>query len=304
MSRPSQLLLIGLVYALGVVIAVAKGASLDAESALWGALALLPVAVSVHYVNEYADYETDQLTRSTPFSGGSGALQHTGLPRNVPLYAAVLALVAGLVGGGFLLGRGISVQAFGLLVLIGVLGWQYSVGPLALVWNGLGEVTNVLLGAICLPLYGAATQTGRAEASVLLACLPFAFAVFVNLLETHWPDRAADDTVGKRTLATLWSRDGLRIAYVAGALATLVSPVVLVGDALPPLVAYPSLVVAPLYVWGVGRYTHREDPFPAVAAMVVLAVVQIGTWGMIAGVWEYTPYFVKFYIIFPFVLVL
>jgi 1,4-dihydroxy-2-naphthoate octaprenyltransferase len=304
MSRPSQLLLIGLVYALGVVIATAKGTPLDVESALWGALVLLPVAVSVHYVNEYADYETDLLTRSTPFSGGSGALQRTGLPREVPLYAAVPALLAGLVGGGFLLGRSLSVQAVGLLVLIGVLGWQYSVGPLALVWNGRGEIANVLLGAICLPLYGAATQTGQVEASVLLACLPFAFAVFVNLLETHWPDRAADDTVGKQTLATRWSRNRLRIAYAASALATLGSPVVLVGTVLPPLVAYPSLVVAPFYLWGLWRYTHSEDPFPAVAAMVVLAIVQFVTWGMIAGAWDTVPHFVKLYMRFPFVSVL
>lgn len=80
MSRPAQLLLIALVYALGVAIAFAEGVALDVTELVVGLVALLPVAASVHYVNEYADYWSDRLTSRTPFSGGSGALAQTGLP--------------------------------------------------------------------------------------------------------------------------------------------------------------------------------------------------------------------------------
>ncbi|MFT4892033.1 MAG: 1,4-dihydroxy-2-naphthoate octaprenyltransferase, partial [Halobacteriales archaeon] len=54
MSRPSQLALIAIVYALGTVIAVARGSSLNLSAAVAGLVVLLPVAASVHYANEYA----------------------------------------------------------------------------------------------------------------------------------------------------------------------------------------------------------------------------------------------------------
>ena len=56
MARPSQLLLIVLVYGLGVAIALAEGASIDGTAIGVGLAALVPTAASVHYANEYADY--------------------------------------------------------------------------------------------------------------------------------------------------------------------------------------------------------------------------------------------------------
>ena len=73
-SRPTQLLVVTMVYALGIVIALAKGIPYDLTAVLWGFAALIPISTSIHYINEYADYETDGLTKQTPFSGGSGAL--------------------------------------------------------------------------------------------------------------------------------------------------------------------------------------------------------------------------------------
>ena len=95
MSRPAQLALIALVYALGVAMALGRGATAEAGAVALGLAALLPVAASVHYANEYADVETDALADRTPFSGGSGALPASGVDRRVVLQAAIGTLALG-----------------------------------------------------------------------------------------------------------------------------------------------------------------------------------------------------------------
>ncbi|OSP07248.1 prenyltransferase [Halorubrum ezzemoulense DSM 17463] len=293
LSRPSQVALIGLVYALGVVMAYGRGYGETGGAARLGLglAALIPVAASVHYANEYADVETDALTDRTPFSGGSGALVETDLPRRIALRGAVAA--GGL--GVTLTGLGVASEATGLAeaallpptaaaLLAGILvvGWQYSVGPLRLAWNGLGAPANALLGGVALPLYGFAVVAGEVTAAAALATLPFGATVFVNLLETTWPDRRADAAVGKRTLATRWSPRRLRAAYALGGATAAVATVALVGRALPPVVAAATLLPLVGLVPGYRQFTRREEPLPAVATMVAMAATTTVAWGFVA----------------------
>ncbi|MFQ3294404.1 MAG: 1,4-dihydroxy-2-naphthoate octaprenyltransferase [Halobacteriales archaeon] len=282
MSRPSQLALIAVVYTLGTVIAVARGSALNLFDVTAGFAVLLPVAASIHYANEYADYETDALTRRTPFSGGSGGLQETGLPARLALRAAGVSLGVGLGAAAICLHYGVTVPPLLILGGIAVVGWLYSLPPLALVWRGFGEPTNAVLGGLALPLYGYAVQADRVAMVPMLACLPFTILVFINLLETHWPDRCADAKVGKSTLPTRWSRTRLRWTYGLGIGAYLLTLGLLWGRVLPRPVALASLVVLPLLGWGAFRYTRRELPLPAVLAMVLLAIVQVLAWGSVA----------------------
>ena len=289
MSRPAQLALIALVYALGVAMAFGRGAEAEAGAVAVGLVALLPTAASVHYANEYADAETDALTDRTPFSGGSGALVESGLPRSLALRAAVASgavgvalLVAGVAPvGGRMLG------AVPAAVLVGILlaGWQYSVRPLRLAWNGLGEATNAALGGVALPLYGFAVVTDGVTVAAALATLPFALVVFVNLLETQWPDRRADAAVGKDTLATRWSADRLRLAYGLGGLTAAGSAVALAlsGDVFPRLVALGTVLPMVGLVPGYYRFTRRETPLPAVVTMVLVAAGSTVGWGLVAA---------------------
>ena len=294
MSRPAQLALIALVYGLGVAMAAARGAIAEPARVGLGLAVLLPVAASVHYANEYADAETDAITDRTPFSGGSGALSETGLPRSVALRAAVgsgavgvalVGLAAGPIGlaasplGGGALPTAAATLLFGILVV----GWQYSVGPLRLAWRGLGEVANAALGGVALPLYGFAVVAGEVTAGAALATVPFALVVFVNLLETQWPDRRADAAVGKRTLPTRWSPGRLRAVYVGAGLAAAGSAVALTGRALPVPVAVGTLAPMTALVPGALRFTRRDEPLPAVAAMVAVAVGSTVGWAVVAG---------------------
>ncbi|PSP98119.1 1,4-dihydroxy-2-naphthoate octaprenyltransferase [Halobacteriales archaeon QS_4_70_19] len=283
-SRPDQLLLVVTVYALGAVIAVATGAPLAPDQVVAGVVALLPVAASVHYANEYADYETDALTDRTPFSGGSGGLHAARLPRRLARDAALAAGGLGaLVTAWLRLDGTLPATAAAVLAVVAVLGWEYSLPPLALAWHGFGEVDNALLGGLLLPHYGAAALAGTVELTVCLAVLPFTALVFVNLLATQWPDRRADAAVGKRTLPTRWSPARLRVAYLVGVAVAFGSLAALWGRVLPPLVAGATLVAFPFVAWGAAAYTRDGGPFPSVAAMVVVAVAQLLAWAVVAG---------------------
>ncbi len=185
MTRPSQLALIALVYLAGAGAARSSG-TWSAEAAVIGLLVLLAVSASVHLVNEYADAETDAITRRTPFSGGSGALLHHDLSRAVPLTGAALALAAGL-GGGFLAtwtGH-LPPVALTLLIIGAAGGWLYSVPPtLALSRRGLGEIGNALLGGLLLPVYGFAVQVGTVTTWAVVAFVPFALVDFASVMAT------------------------------------------------------------------------------------------------------------------------
>jgi 1,4-dihydroxy-2-naphthoate octaprenyltransferase len=286
MSRPSQLLLIVAVYALGVAIAVGLGAPVDTLAVVVGVVTLLPVAASVHFANEYADYETDRLTAEsatrTPFSGGSGALHAAGLPRSV---ARDATLMSGLLGAGLTVGLavtgGLPAGAAIALALVALLGWGYSLPPMQLSRRGLGEVDNALLGGLLLPHYGAATLATPSLA-VCFAVAPFTLLVFANLLATQWPDRWADAFTGKYTLPTRWSPRRLRRVHLLTVVAAFASLVALTGPVLPSTVTLASLLAVPFAVWGVATFTRDERPFPTVAAMVVMAVAQLIAWAVVA----------------------
>jgi 1,4-dihydroxy-2-naphthoate octaprenyltransferase len=249
---------------------------------LGGWLALLPVAVTVHWANEYADADTDARTERTPFSGGSGALERTGLPASAlgaPLAAGGVGSLGALAVGWVAL----SPLAAGILAAVLVLGVVYSLPPLALVRRGVGEALNVALGALLLPLYGAALL-GTPTAAAGLAVLPFCAVVGCSLLATHWPDRAADAAVGKRTLVVRWSERGVRRAYASLATGAALAALALwVGGLFPTPVALAHLLAAPFLLVGVRRITRQRSPLPSVSAMVSLAAASAGAWWLVAA---------------------
>ena len=283
MSRPTHLLLIAFVYLFGTVIALADGASLEVSTFWIGLFVLIPLSASVHYANEYADFETDSLTNRTLFSGGSGALPKSGLPRIIALRAAWGAVSVGSLIALLAIVRGrLSALSLGILLIGTLLGWMYSLKPLALGWRGLGELDNAVLGGVLLPLYGYVVQAGKFEAWVIAALLPFGGAVFINLLATTWPDRVADRQVGKRTLATRMPTGYLRVLYWSFALAIVISVILLLHRVLPVEVVFGSLLITPVLLWGGLRYTRQHSPFPTATAMVLLLAAQfVGWWSTI-----------------------
>lgn len=279
MARPLMLLSIFLVYALGGLVALANGGVFNSLSFIWGWAALLPLSMSVHYINEYADYETDALTRRTAFSGGSGVLSTGTIPRSAALRAAWIAAGAGALIALAGMNAGAVNLTAALLLLIGTVGgWMYSVEPLKLAWRGWGEVDNALLGGMILPLFGYAIQTGEVSLRSALTFVPFTIFVFTNLLAVTWADRHADGQVGKRTLAVLLPAVRLRILYLIALIGGAAVFVGLLDGAIPLASAWTMLVSLPLMIWGALAYTRIDSPHPSVYLMVVFLIAQLVYW--------------------------
>jgi 1,4-dihydroxy-2-naphthoate octaprenyltransferase len=280
MARPKQILLIALVYSWGSIMAINQGYPWSSGSYLMGLGAAILISISIHYANEYADYETDKLTIRTLYSGGSGALQDLGLERSLALKGALLALLLGVVLGtiGLFLGD-IPVHGVVMLIIAVILGWGYSLKPLALAWRGWGEVDNAFLGAILLPVYGFTVISLQVERSVIVASIPFGLLAFVNLLATHWADRAADHAVGKNTLANTISVNRLRWIYFLIILGVYIWIYWL--SFYPQIVRLSSMAVLPLSIWGFQRFTKQHSPAPSVIPMVAFLIVQLISLGFV-----------------------
>ena len=278
MSRPLQLVAVSMVFAWGVIVASVEH-PLYIIQLIVGFAALMAVTVSIHLINEYADVETDALTQRTAYSGGSGALSETGASPAIALVGAWIALMVGVLIAiiGVLTGP-ISIQAFGLLMLGAFFGWMYSVRPLALAWNGWGELDNSLLGALLLPLFGYVLARGSLNWSTIFLFLPFTGLAFLNLLATTWADKEADGIVGKQTLAVKWSERRLRRLYLT--VGTLTYLIIVFQNFLqfPRYVILVGFLTFPLSIWGFHTYTRKQDPSPSVIAMSVYMTLQIGVW--------------------------
>ena len=281
MARPTQLLAIILVYIFGSLVAIAHSVHFDMYTFFYGLFVVLPVSASIHYANEYADYETDSLTTRTLFSGGSGALPGSGLPPAVALKAAWIALTVGVTLAIFGWYYGIlSPAALALLFLGAFWGWMYSLPPLSLAWHGWGELDNASLGGVLLPFYAYTVHAGGLDLRAMLVFIPFGMLVFVNLLATTWADREADAEVGKFTLATRWSSARLRLLYLVVAVGAFVYLVLFLGFLFPGVVVLLSFLVLPVLIWGIIAYTRQLSPLPTVAAMTVFLILQVVGWVM------------------------
>ena len=277
MARPKQLAAVVLVYSWGLLHALSTPAAFRPAVYLAGLATVLLASASIHYANEYADYETDALTVRTPFSGGSGALQAYGAPKKMALHAAQTALASAGLTAVFAYASGLLPFISLPLLALGIVGgWMYSLHPPALAWRGWGELTNAFLGGMLLPAWGFSVQAGRVDGRVFLASLPFMLHVFNNLLATTWADRRADRHVGKFTLATRWPVGRLRRLYFLVVALAYLTLLLLGGRLFPVPLVWLTMILLPLAVWAGHAYTRQHSPFPSVLVMVQFLIIQLG----------------------------
>ena len=82
MGRPLVIMAGLLAFMAGACMAYWSYGPLD-WTILGASLAIMVLAILMgHYANEYADFDTDSITRRTLFSGGSGVLPSGAVPRS------------------------------------------------------------------------------------------------------------------------------------------------------------------------------------------------------------------------------
>ncbi|SFR50211.1 prenyltransferase [Thiomicrospira sp. ALE5] len=240
-SRPNFLILALVVTALTVAWLVWAGFELSPGLVLMVSLAALVVHASVNWLNEVHDARTglDQLTQRTPFNGGSGALQ--GYPealKNVQTAAYIALAVA--VGFGIYLvwlwdWRIIPLGLLGLVVILSYSPWMTRQPVWGWSSPGLGLGWVLMLGV-------AFALTGHYPTELMaLALLPF---LLINnlLLLNQFPDKQADQQVGRRTLPlAVGDRHALWV-FKASLLVSVLLLVGLIGLGVLPWLSLMALV--------------------------------------------------------------
>lgn len=283
MTRPSQVGLIWIIFAAGALLGLSRpGAELDAWSLAVVAALVTGAAIAAHLVNEAVDEATDRLTVRTRYSGGSGALEASGLSPAFP-FRLGLGLAMAVAAGAGIAWLALPVQTAGLaLVMIGLLAAvAYSLPPLSVMRRGWGEPLNATLGGLILPLAGVAAVAGSVGPADVLAFLPLTLVVMASVMATAWPDRLADGATGKRTMQVRLQPATLRRIHGACLLGFVATTVLAAAaDAAPAAIA--GLLVVPALVVGTLSYTRHPSPLPSVWAMVGLALVLAVGHGLVA----------------------
>jgi 1,4-dihydroxy-2-naphthoate polyprenyltransferase len=278
MARPLILPSGVLAYALGTAMAYGK-AGVVAWVPFWIGLALTLLAnLAAHYVDEYADADTDVLAQPTGMSGGSGALAAGLGSRRLALTTGNALSALTVLLGAYAVAIAAIPAAGGIILLLGLAGgWAYSMPPLALERRGLGEIANAVLGGLLMPLMGYTVQSGIPPGGVYLSLTATVAAVMVCVISVHWADRRADAAVGKRTLAVIYG-ERVRFLLYGCSIYALGLPLLLLHFGLPGNVALWPLAATPLALFSAMRFTHGDSPAPGAATMAAIMSLQLIAW--------------------------
>lgn len=246
-------------------------------AALGMAIVLAATAMG-HYLDEYADQDTDSLTRRTLISGGSGVLPSGAID---PRWALVMSVALGGVAVAMtIMGYLMGLLNSSYLLMLGVamiLGYSYSMPPLRLARRGWGEVTNAFLGTLMF-FSGYLPQVGDISVSAALRSLPVFLAILVNLIGVHWADREADERVGKKTLVVLLK--GRSVALFLVLLAGMYASVLLFSHLYSTAMLVAYVITVPVALGAFWAFRRDGGPYPGSLLMVSVLLANIVGWSV------------------------
>lgn len=269
-----QFLLFGfLCYTTGALLAVITSTPLSWDRFLWGYIVLFLAHLSIHYSNDYWDYESDHYNQPTRFTGGSGILienpELRPFAKRFALLLIVLSLTLALIFSIIY-----SSPTFMLMVIMGnILAWYYSAPPLKFSYRGLGEISTVLSGFL-LPALGYVAITGFLDLKIFLFSLPFMIFMVYFILSVEIPDMEGDKKGGKNTFIVRNGRiTGFIIIGLAGVLGTL-SLIGLSISGIYPTLKFPVLIIASIIpaIVGLHAFIKRTSKKDAATKLVNLNV--------------------------------
>ena len=207
-TRPMFFTVSVLPVILGTLVGYRISGDLQLGVAVLALLAVVFVHAGVNVFNDIYDElnGTDRINedRISPYTGGSRYIQNGIFDLyQMRFLALILFTFSVIFGGALAINKGVMVLVFGVVGI--VLGLIYSAPPLKLASRGVGEFI-VGFGFGVLPVVGAAwLQSGMLISQAFLISLPVSLWVTNILLINEVPDRVADQTANKRTLAVRYS---------------------------------------------------------------------------------------------------
>ena len=191
--------------------------------ALLALLVSLALQVGVNYANDYSDgvKGTDDNRIGPMRLVASGAA-----PAHQVKIAAYIALSCGAVFGLIL-----ALQASLWLIAVGAIAiaaaWGYTGGKNPYGYFGFGELSVFVFFGLVATMGTYFAQTGKLTFDSLLVAIPMGSLSCALLAINNLRDRAADELVGKRTLAVRLGDSSARKAFIALLLVSHLSVVLL-----------------------------------------------------------------------------
>jgi len=221
LGRPQYLAGNFLVFTMGALLAVILGSKFDSSKFILGYSILFVAHLSVHYSNDYFDFEVDHLTTPNAISGGSGVLvKNPELKEFSKLFALILMGISILIAAIFTVLFNYPITFFLFLLFGNLLAWFYTAPPIKLVYRRLGEVANIVAVIIFLGA-GYFALRGTLDLPFLVFVMPVIFLqiIFINCFEI--PSMEGDKQGNKITWIVLKGREfGYRLNVICAILAT------------------------------------------------------------------------------------
>ena len=209
-------------FSMGALLAGLFNADLVFSKFMFGLAIIFLSTWSIHYHNDYFDYEADQHVTPTPISGGSGVLVEHPEWRNKAILMAII-----LTGSAIALSVIFTIifsypSTFILYVIVAnLLGWVYAAPPLKLSYRGLGEFGNTAIGFL-FPGLGYFAMIGTINLPFVLFSIPILFLQLLFTISVEIPDMDADRLSGKMTWIAYKGREfGFKMIAIAAILSTI-----------------------------------------------------------------------------------
>jgi 1,4-dihydroxy-2-naphthoate octaprenyltransferase len=243
-TRPPFLSVTFVAALIGLATAYASGVGVNALTGTVTVVFALVAHGGINVLNDYYDAlnGTDAINteRVFPFTGGSRMIQNGVLTMREMAGFGVLLFALVIAAGLWLT----YVSASGL-IWIGaaglVVGWTYSAPPLKFNSRGLGEPC-VWAGFALIAVGADFVQRGALSAFPLIAVTGYALLVTNILYINQFPDRKADEAVGKHHWVVRLGVERARWGYL--------------------------LIAAAAYLWIFGAVVARALPWPALVALL------------------------------------
>ena len=222
LGRPQYLAGNFLLFTMGALLAVILGSEFVSSKFILGYSILLTAHLSVHYSNDYFDFEVDHLTNPSAISGGSGVLvKNPELKEFSKWFSLLIMGISISLAAIFTLIFNYPITFFLFLLFGNLLAWFYTAPPIKLVYRRLGEVANIIAVIIFLGT-GYFALKGTLDLPFFIFAIPVIFLqiIFINSFEI--PTMEGDKLGNKTTWIVLKGREfGFKLNVICGLLATI-----------------------------------------------------------------------------------
>ena len=208
--RPFSLTASTMPVVFGTVLAVTVGEASFSPLAFAGAFfGMVFLHAGANLLNDIYDYKKGVDVRVNPVSGA--VVRGWITPRRAAMGAAVLFALGAALGLLLFAVVGAPILVVGLVgVAVGVL---YSLGPLGLKYNALGDLAVFLNFGVLGSLGAWAVQTGALSWIPAVWAVPMSLLVIGILHANNWRDIEGDRSKGVRTVANLVGDRGSLVYY-------------------------------------------------------------------------------------------